>query len=217
MGSSHKHKRSGHHKHRRSRSSASVAVETNQGRQGSSGPDATTQALDRFTAAIATLVQQGNGCQQPASFRGDAISFFDPEDKNQTAENWCKKIDEMRSLYNWSEQSTIYFALAKLKGLALVWYKGLTSIENTWSEWKTKLIEAFPSQREYYDLLMEMIKRVKKPEENYIKYYYEKIALTNLCGIKGKNAVSCILGGISNQIVITGAKAGQYQTPETLY
>lgn len=62
-----------------------------------------------------------------------------------------------------------------------------------------------------------MMNRIKQNEETYTKYYYEKIAPLNRCKSYGPDAVSCIIGGINDNVVMTGAKARNHTTPESLY
>lgn len=149
--------------------------------------------------------------------RGDVLSKFNPEDVNQNIEDWCRKVDEVRCMFGWTEDVTIFNALSKLEGLASVWYKGLRSINYTWDEWKIKLKRAFPAQRDFSDLLEETVRRKKRSDETFAQYFYEKQALLNACKIQGKDAVSCIIGGISDSSIRVGAKAANCQDPEELF
>ncbi len=67
--------------------------------------------------------RQGDVSQSSSgtSLKGDTIPEFDPEDQTTDVLIWCKKVDEMRSVFGWSEGATIYFVLKKLTGWALVW------------------------------------------------------------------------------------------------
>ncbi|CAH1993892.1 unnamed protein product [Acanthoscelides obtectus] len=171
--------------------------------------------LDKLSSVMANLVKVAT--KPTMSAKGDVIPPFNPEDRDQSSEKWCHKIDELRDIYGWSEEATIHFALSKLEGLATTWYKGLPTIRFTWSEWKEKIQLAFPSRKDYHEILAEMMQRRKRLDESYSRYFYEKTALLNACGISGENAVSCIIGGIGDVVVQTGAKAGGYGTPEALY
>ncbi|KAJ8963049.1 hypothetical protein NQ318_018512 [Aromia moschata] len=177
------------------------------------------EALDQFTALMTAFLQRTAEQSQLniPTIGGDAVPEFNPEAKGQTVETWCRKVDELRAVYKWSEEATIYFAMSKLRGLAEVWYKGLPSVNFTWTEWKEKLELGFPSKRNYHADLQAMMNRTKRSEESYAKYYYEKMALLNRCKIQGTDAVSCIIGGIYDNVVKTGASAGNHQTPESLY
>lgn len=176
-------------------------------------------SIDRLTAAITVLIESNSrreNVRAPA-MQGDIVPVFDPNDKSQTISDWCRKIDELKEVFKWSEEATIYYAMSKLEGLAKVWYKGLSSVKFSWEEWKQKLEEGFPSKRDFHTDLQEMMKRTKRSEESYRTYYYEKSALLAGCEITGVKAVSCIIGGIFDNVVKTGAMAGNHQTPESLY
>ncbi|KAJ8914362.1 hypothetical protein NQ315_011350 [Exocentrus adspersus] len=101
--------------------------------------------------------------------------------------------------------------------MAEVWYKSLRTVKFTWNEWKQQLESNFPSKRDYYSDLLVMIDRKKLQNESYTTYYFHKLALLNCCKISGPEAVSCIIGGINDNVVKTGATAGNHQTPESLY
>lgn len=107
-------------------------------------------------------------------------------------------------------------AVAKLEGLAKVWYDSLPTIDYTWKQWKEKFLKAFPPKRDFFNDLQHMMHRTKKANESYIVYYYEKIALLNQCNITGSNAVSCIIGGIPDNTIQTAAKSKEYPNPEML-
>lgn len=68
----------------------------------------------------------------------------------------------------------------------------------SWPEWKTKLIESFPSSDDYAELLTEMLSKRAKYNDSLELYFYEKINLLQRCEIKGKRAVDCLLYGIED-------------------
>lgn len=213
MPNHHHNKRRHDGKRRRSPSETSSETSSRSRRRGSKSSG---QTLEKFTEAIMRVLENSTSRSSSQTLRGDIVPVFNPDDRNQSAEKWCQKVSELRELYSWNEDSTIYFALAKLKGLAETWYKGLGTLNFTWEEWKVKLIKAFPTRRNFHCLLGEMMRRIKRAEETYIKYYHEKMALINACNIDGVDAVDCLLGGVHEKVFLAGANAGQYQTPEAL-
>lgn len=62
-----------------------------------------------------------------------------------------------------------------------------------------------------------MINQKTRFERTYQKYFYEKLALVTQCKFIGSDEVSCIIGGVDNIVVKTGAKARKHETPESLY
>ncbi|KAK4872980.1 hypothetical protein RN001_015009 [Aquatica leii] len=155
-----------------------------------------TDALTRLTEVMSDILKNSGSRRESNTVRGDVIPIFDPEDRNQEITAWCQKVDELKLIFGWSEEATIYFALGRLSGLAE---------------------EAFPYKKDFCELLNEMQRRRKRPDETYTKYYYEKCVLLNSCKIQGTDAVSCLIGGIDDNVVKTDARAGKHQTPESLH
>ncbi|CAG9138002.1 unnamed protein product [Plutella xylostella] len=106
--------------------------------------------------------------------------------------------------------------MQKLQGLAKVWYEGLNSILFSWSEWQTKLINAFPCEQNYGQALEDMLKRKSRFNEPIELYFYEKLALVNQCDIDGKRAVDCIIHGLSDKTIKTSALSLRCTNPEQL-
>lgn len=153
---------------------------------------------------------------RPTGFKGNAVPPFDPEVEGHDIFKWCQTIDDLRDVFHWTAETTVYYAICKLTGLAQTWYRSLPTVKLSWDEWKIKLCEAFPPKMNYSDKLDQMVRRKKLPTETYTKYYYEKLSLLNLCGITGANAVSCIIGGIYDSSVKNSASAGNYSEPAQL-
>ncbi|KAF2891948.1 hypothetical protein ILUMI_14225, partial [Ignelater luminosus] len=149
-------------------------------------------------------------------FRGHLVPDFNPEQPDQNVEAWCLKVDELKEIFGWTDETTVYHALSKLRGLAEVWYKGLPTIRFSWDEWKVKLQNAFPSRVDYFETLRRMLAREKCPSESYLRYFYEKSALLAACKIEGTDGVSCLIGGITDRVVQAAARAGDHATPESL-
>jgi hypothetical protein len=86
----------------------------------------------------------------------------------------------------------------------------------TWEEWRSQLIAAFPTSDDYHQKLQTMMQRVKKSEETYFRYYYEKLALLNQCDINREKAVSCLIAGIQDVVIKTGGEGWRIQGPKRL-
>lgn len=145
---------------------------------------------------------------------GNVIPEFDPMVKGQTIHIWLKKVEECAKLYKWGDDQIIHYALPKLAGVARTWYQALPTMSFSWPEWKTKLVDSFPSSDDYAELLTEMLSKRVKYNESLELYFYEKINLLHRCEIKGKRAVDCLLYGIEDRSLRLGAKAAKCQEPE---
>lgn len=141
---------------------------------------------------------------------------FDPSSKTQRIDVWLKKVNECASVYGWDDKTTTHFAMQKLQGLAKTWYEGLNSILFTWKEWEEKLVNAFPFEQNYGQALEEMLRRKSRFSEPIEVYYYEKLTLLNRCDILGKRAVDCIIHGLSDRTLRSGALALRCSNPDLL-
>lgn len=147
----------------------------------------------------------------------DCIPEFEPGNPNLTSVRWLQKVEQIAEINGWDEKAKIYHMQNRLKGLARKWYNGLTTYNYTWQEWKKLILTTFPDHYDFASMLKKLLARQKQSYESWDKYYFEKMELVRACEIGGKNAVSCIIDGITNSTIETGAKAGRYQTPEELY
>ncbi|KAJ8912010.1 hypothetical protein NQ315_003547 [Exocentrus adspersus] len=180
-------------------------------------PSSATEAVEHFAKVMAGFFKDFENGPSRKTADGKVVPDFNPEDNEQNSITWCAKVDELREVFGWGEEATIYFATSKFRGLAKTWYKGLPTIKFTWNSWKEHIQAAFPPTKDYFEMLTEMLKRKKETNETYSKYYYEKMALLTQCEIFGTKAVSCIIGGIEDDVVKTGAQAGNYETPLALF
>ncbi len=142
-------------------------------------------AMQQMLLQVAGRHREVSQSSSGTSLKGDTIPEFDPEDRTTDALKWCKKVDEMRSVFGWLEGATIYFALKKLTGLALVWYRGIPSVDiKTWAEWMEKLTSAFPPQRDFAEKLKVMLQCKKRGNESYTKYYYKKNGFDSFLSVR---------------------------------
>lgn len=144
----------------------------------------------------------------------NVLPEFDPLQKEQPISVWLSKVDECAEIYNWSNRQIIHYALPKLSGHAKLWYQGLPSLKRTWPEWKTLLIDSFPSTENFAELLMEMLSKRARFGDSLELYYFTKINLLNRCKIFGRDAIDCIIHGIDDRGVRLGAQAANFEKPE---
>ncbi|XP_064072742.1 uncharacterized protein LOC113404385 [Vanessa tameamea] len=175
--------------------------------------DIHSELISKFT----DIIQSINGSHSKEHFaNSNVVPEFDPSQKNQTISNWLTKVNECAILYGWSDRQIIHYALPKLSGVAKKWYEGLPTVLFTWAEWQTKLLNAFPSDENYGQMLSDMLEKKAKFGDSLEDYFYDKVALINRCDIKGKRAVECVLHGIEDRSIRLGAEAAQFDNPDKL-
>lgn len=158
--------------------------------------------------------------QQKSRLSNNHLSNVIPEynlsSKDQNIDSWLRKVNECVNIYDWDEKQTIHFALQKLTGLAKKWYEALPSLVYNWTDWQEKLRKAFPDERNYGQLLQEMLARTSRFNENLQEYFYDKLSLLNRCEITGKKAVDCIIHGLVDKSIRNGAQTLCCNEPEDL-
>ena len=184
----------------------------------SSSPTTYESRIQKMEQLIETLTKAGGQSDSHRlAVRSDCIPEFDPENDNLSASQWVSKIDQIKCVNNWDDVTTVYHMQSRLAGMARNWYHGLASYSHTWEEWKHLIQKTFPDHVDFATALKKMTNKVKMPSESMTTYYFEKMELLRTCQIQGRNAVSCLIDGLSSVTIQHGARAGRYSTPETLY
>lgn len=190
----------GEKKRRRSR------TRVNKRRRINSSPD---NFLDKFSRLLNRKGSSFDGGQ-------NVIPEFDPDANSQTASDWIRKVNQTATIYGWDDKQIIYYAIPKLSGYAKKWYQGRSSVNLSWRKWQRKILSTFPDDRNYADRLYEMLERKSKREESLEEYYHDKARLVKMCGIKGRNAVDCIINGLFDSNVRLNAQGSSFKRPSQL-
>lgn len=136
-----------------------------------------------------------------ALFRDDMIlANFDPSKSSPNVEDWLRKTNECAQIYHWDEVSTIYLALGKLKGLARVWYEGLSINNFTWVQWQNLLRTTFPPRQNFAQLFYDASTYASQPGQNLNEYCFTKLSKLNLLKLNftDEQIVDCIVSGIND-------------------
>lgn len=144
------------------------------------------------------------------------IPPYDPSDELGSIGKYIRNLEQLRSINNWDEAMLIYIATSNLKGLARTWYNSQKKLDFTWDEWKDLLYTAFPEEVDYEKLLTKIVSRIKRPEEDMLTYFYEKMALMEAFNFEDKIMVNLLIGGLKDTHLQAAAKAGKHDTPSSL-
>jgi hypothetical protein len=137
-------------------------------------------------------------------------NFF-PGKPNQSSAKWVNKIDQLATVNRRKYYDSVH---AKSSNGSRSY---LTTYTYTWEEWKALLVRTFPDHHDFASTLRQLVDRVKQPNETMTQYYFGNMNLLQACNITDKEAVSCLIDGLTDRILQYGAKAGRYETPESLY
>ncbi|CAH2109089.1 unnamed protein product [Euphydryas editha] len=207
------------HKRVRHRSNSRVRDEDYRGdSERSCSPSFSSKEVTQIIKSVKDILpsQPSHSTQISNRDSKNIIPEFNPSEKNQRMDIWLKKVNECAMVYGWDERSTVHFAMQKLSGLAKIWYESQSSILYSWPEWQAKLLNAFPCEQNYGQLLEDMLKRKSRINEPIQNYFYEKLSLLNQCDISGKRAVDCVIHGISDRTTRSSALALRCDEPDDL-
>lgn len=82
------------------------------------------------------------------------VPAFDPDDRTDTIEVWCRNLDELKTECELTDRETLNLSRKHLRGRAAEWARRNYTTLTTWPELKTRLIETFADEARYYDDLM---------------------------------------------------------------
>ena len=91
-----------------------------------------------------------------------------------TSSQWVDKVDQLRQINGWNEQTTIYHMQARLSSLAKTWYYNLKEYNHTWDGWKSLLVKPFPNQSDFALTLKKLVNRTKEKRETWTQYYFAR-------------------------------------------
>lgn len=80
----------------------------------STASSSTTQDISMLTGVVKDLVKvmecQTKSDQQVTRVfhpKDNVVPNFNPEDRRQSIDKWCQRIDELKCLYHWNDETTV--------------------------------------------------------------------------------------------------------------
>lgn len=129
------------------------------------------------------------------------LPSFDPDDRTDTVQIWCRHIEELKSEYQLNERETLNLARKNLKGRAADWARRNYTTLTSWEEIKTNLIQTFADESRYYDDLIAFMEYTSDKAESLSEYASRKWELAKKAiGIKVTelHLVDAVLSGMSD-------------------
>lgn len=190
-----------------------------------SSVDKLTELVSQQGELIRTLIENQSQPNQSEprttpshqTMKVESVPEYDPSARKFTTTQWIQSIEQFKSMFGWTEATTIYHMQARLRGVARDWYDGLENYKLSWEEWKEALQSTFPEPRDHAIMVDKMKARIKLNNETYESYYFAKMALLRPCHLSQLQQVDHVIDGISDRVVRGTAKAAGYQSPSELY
>lgn len=115
--------------------------------------------------------------------RFELIPVFDGSTEGMTVDRWIDKINSVANLYNWDDRAKIFGMSARLAGHAKSWHECQTKTYTSWIEWEDELRAAFPVYKGIAAKLKDFVTIVRKPNQDLISFYYEKLRMGKHCSL----------------------------------
>lgn len=137
----------------------------------------------------------------------DSISVFKGGLDGLTAQQWLHSIESTGDLFEWDEKAKIFCMANRLAGHAKHWYNNQEELNISWSEWKFKLLNAFPSHTSYYSKLKELVNDFRDKDRNLIDFFYKKLSLGHSCNLQDKVIIDIVINTLNDPFLKSSAKA----------
>ncbi|OXU22053.1 hypothetical protein TSAR_002560 [Trichomalopsis sarcophagae] len=82
--------------------------------------------------------------QNPKEKLANVLPIFEP----QSVDTWIGKVEELRIVNGWNEDTTLFLAASRLQGKTKDWHESGGKRVTSWTEWKEKLRQATKSLEE---------------------------------------------------------------------
>lgn len=79
------------------------------------------------------------------------VPAFDPDDRADTVQVWCRNIEELKFEYELTDREILNLTRKNLRGRAAEWARRNYSTLTSWPELKAGILETFSDESRYYD------------------------------------------------------------------
>ncbi|KAH9641623.1 hypothetical protein HF086_009226 [Spodoptera exigua] len=102
------------------------------------------------------------------------VPAFDPDDRTDTVQVWCRNIEDLKTEYELSDREILNLTRKNLRGRAAEWARRNYSSLTSWTELKTGLIETFADEARYYDDLTQFMEYASEQAGSLAEYATRK-------------------------------------------
>lgn len=129
------------------------------------------------------------------------LPSFNPDDRTDTVQVWCRHVEELKSEYQLNERETLNLARKNLKGRAADWAKRNYTTLTTWEELKKSIIQTFSDETRYYDDLTAFMEYTSDKASSLADYATRKWELAKKAigiGVTELHLVEAVISGMSD-------------------
>ncbi|KAL0902475.1 hypothetical protein ABMA27_000333 [Loxostege sticticalis] len=99
---------------------------------------------------------------------------FDPDDRTDTIQVWCKNLDDLKTEYELTDREILNLSRKNLRGRAAEYSRRNYTTLTSWTELKTRLVETFADEARYYDDLILFMEYTSEQASSITEYATRK-------------------------------------------
>lgn len=129
------------------------------------------------------------------------VPAFDPDDRTDTVQVWCRNIEELKTEYELTDREILNLTRKNLRGRAAEWARRNYSSLTSWTELKIGLIETFADEARYYDDLTQFMEYTSEQASSLAEYATRKWELAKKAiGVEmtEQRLVEAVISGMSD-------------------
>ncbi|XP_053949379.1 uncharacterized protein K02A2.6-like [Anastrepha ludens] len=125
---------------------------------------------------------------------------FDPIKGTTTSRQFISRTQQLQQCYGWREEMILIAVQHKMKGMAKQWLDA-QNVFSSWSQFVHAFETDFPSTQNAAETHKTLMKRKRKPNENYLEYYYAMLTIGRQGGVDDVSINMHIIGGLNDSIL----------------
>lgn len=126
---------------------------------------------------------------------------FDPDDRTDTIQVWCKNLDDLKTEYELTDREILNLSRKNLRGRAAEYSRRNYTTLTSWTELKTRLVETFADEARYYDDLILFMEYTSEQASSITEYATRKWELARKAiGVEltEQRLVEAVISGMSD-------------------
>ncbi|XP_053968978.1 uncharacterized protein LOC128870388 [Anastrepha ludens] len=129
----------------------------------------------------------------------ELLPVFDPSsDRSLTSKQFVKRVENLRSVYGWRENTLLFAVQQKMRGSAKYWVDSLQDVFISWAEFVHKFLLNFPCIENEADVHLKMAQTKRQTNESAQEFYYRMLALGSKGGLSDSSIARHIINGIND-------------------
>lgn len=143
-------------------------------------------------------VQPNNAVDWERHLHPDEVSKLIPTfSSGRDVKTWCSNVNHFKTLYNWTDQTTLLYASCRLEGAARQWYRSVQTGIADWRQFQQRIQVAFPDNENEAEVHLALSNLVKLKDESYEHFVFRVEAMAARIQMSDRARVTYIVRGLS--------------------